>query len=472
MTIDDLVTGAWNKARDLGGRVKGCFGKTLRPEKVEVSRAGNGGNGGYSGAQKFLLYLMAVAATCTLAERISRAATYNRDSKPIVPTTQGVGYNEAKTSDKTPLEDSVNMVAKPIGYPYQDSRELKTVYVNFGATVNIDPTQTTTDLEWDLNNNTDANDTIIFTPAGTHNVPYGDSLTLPPNRWYTTDGNEVVISGSGTEHVSTCEIINGGNINFYGNFIFKNTKDAFYVGETVYHDIFITDVNLAGISRFGVWMDNVPHASPLTEESVTVRGCYIKDADKLIKYYAGILPMNEYSPYPGAYDNFVKNLGVWMMDAPKGDITGGSIHILSENSMAGNVVVDCKAISDPCEYYLFQECPEEFVYLNILRGYYGDPNNNNVDANDSDFMPDRETSRRDSDIMNKGFGKYRGPIEPYHEVEGNINWDGNSQEIVDFRDWAVGADRYSLTGDMNDVLPVINDWLVIEPNDPNGNPKP
>ena len=240
-----------------------------------------------------------------------------------------------------------------------------------------------------------------------------------------------------------------------GDFNLQNAKDGFFVGNNVYHGININGVTF-NINRNGVVLENIPHASPLTEPSVTVSYCLIQDAAQLIKYDDNSPPfeMTEYSPYAAVYNNTAVDLFTFMIDDPIALIGGSEWVALSSDYMAGNVLIRVPAISNPANWVLY-DSPQFNAYLDVTDPYIGDPANDNIIVTSDDFLPDGITPKRDSP-MNHGDGYHRGSIPPFTVHEGNLNYD----DRVDMNDYDIAAKTSD--GDLPSILPIIMDWQNIE----------
>ncbi|MCJ7423123.1 hypothetical protein MUP01_02500 [Candidatus Bathyarchaeota archaeon] len=176
----------------------------------------------------------------------------------------------------------------------------------------------------------------------------------------------------------------------------------------------------------------------------------------------GIDP-TEFSPYAGVYNCTAIDLSIHMVSTPKALIGGTTIDVLGKDAISGNVAIRCRALADPTLYQYFSS-PTDQAYRDVEYPFIGDPNDNNIIVDANHFLPDGITPKRDSP-MNLGGGRYRGAIEPYHELRGNLDFD----EFVNLIDFAIAASRYN--GNLNEIKAVADDWLKEEPNDPNGNPK-
>lgn len=229
------------------------------------------------------------------------------------------------------------------------------------------------------------------------------------------------------------------------------------VGELLkYHGINITRVKFEGLHNYsGIW-ENSPHDNPVTGPSVNISRSILYNSVGFARSRVGY-PYTNRSPFIGI-DHFTGNnvLGDYLIDA-----FVVNSEVVGSDFLTNIVIIDshCIVVEDLLEY---MDSPTNLGQLNVTYPYTG--GENCFVAEPNEFLPGTDIPKRDS-RFNLGNGNYIGAIQPYHELSGNLNFD----EIVDFTDFAVAANRY--TGVLQEIANVAADWLSEEPNDPNGNPK-
>ena len=312
------------------------------------------------------------------------------------------------------------------------------------------------------------NDTINFT-NGTYSIWFGENYNLKPNRNYFFD--KVIIDGKIPKPSKIFRIAEGGNIDISGTLTIQNTNDGFWIGNVPYDNINIRGVNFNNVEEYGVVMDNIKDPHHLEWPAITLRDCMADGGKKLVKV-AGTANTEE-TPYPSVVNSTLKNItsDSGSIYLPKyWDYNLEKFIVKGHKDQLNLIIINCHSISDSENWGLFSS------FKNIAHLYTElDPNNPNeaipyLDgtncfiADPNDFLSDGITPRRDS-RMNLENGRYIGAIEPHHDLLGNLNFD----EVVDFRDFNIAANRYN--GNLEEIANVSYDWLVEEPNDPNGDPK-
>ena len=307
-----------------------------------------------------------------------------------------------------------------------------------------------------------------------------------PNRNYTF--GVATISGSGLEHLGLIRIAHGGNMDISAeDLTLQKSIVGIAIQDVPYDNINISGVNFevntkGDIKGKAIAMENRQHQAPLTKAAVEVSYCTADGGAKFVMYAEGPGP-TENSPYASVKSCTLKNLtsSGGVIDVPifYKEKSEGEWTVLGNDEIKDNVLINCSSLSKPADFWIYhspEHIAQKDVGESLITGktYYdwerlgGNPHIFNGEncfiADANHFLPDSITPKRDSP-MNLGNGNYIGAIKPYHELDGNLNFD----EYVDFYDFAVAAKRYN--GNLDEIVDITNDWLAIEPNDPNGNPK-
>ena len=347
-----------------------------------------------------------------------------------------------------------------------------------GAVINVNPSMSTAQINQAIANSNEGD--TINAEDGSYGVPYGGIFDFLPNRDYTF--GEATISGSGLEHLGLIRIASGGDMNISAakNLSLQNSIVGIAIQDVPYDNINIGGVKFINIYEYNIVIENIQHASPLEKAAVNVSSCTSDGGDKFVMFYQGVLEVNEKSPYAGVTNCSLRNLtsSGGVIDVPifyneEGD---GEWTALGNDEISDNTLINCSSLSKPASFWIYHS-PEHIaqkdtgeplitgeIYYDPWGGEHTFDGENCFISDANDFLPDGITPKRDS-RLNLGGGRYIGAIEPYHELEGNLDFD----EVVNGVDFAIVANRYD--GDISVIIPVVNNWLAIEPNDPNGNPK-
>ena len=321
-------------------------------------------------------------------------------------------------------------------------------------------------------------DIINFT-KGTYSQSFPeDAYNLKPNLNYTF--SNVTINGhSSTEDPRIFRIADGGDMTLSGDLTLQNVMDGFYIGTTIYDNINISGVTFK-VNRYGIWYDNLPHASPLTTAAIDVNNNVAEGGSKLIKY-DDLAGTTANSPYASASKNTVRSLSSFMMDVPVANIPEGSLHNLGEDEIENNVLENCLALSDS-DNYQYYHSPTNIAQKDVNSPYINESTNAFTTSNlvfiPGTLIPNRLTSplviRNEQGQMTDWIGAYK-PMIP-----GDVNDDGFvsgadlntiitnwGQSGMDWEDGDLTGDGLVGGADYNNVL---SNWG--SPGEPENIPEP
>jgi hypothetical protein len=158
--------------------------------------------------------------------------------------------------------------------------------------------------------------------------------------------------------------------------------------------------------------------------------------------------------------------------------------MLGNDEINDNIFKNCHALTNPNNYQNFNS-PRHNRYWDVNKPFIGDPNDDNLEIDANDFFngtPYPIMFGRAHLENGKPAGAYplvatieslRHFAERYLSDSNSANWDQrvdtNGDLIINLIDFAIVASRYK--GKLNEIEAVADDWLMEEPNDPNGNPK-
>jgi len=251
--------------------------------------------------------------------------------------------------------------------------------------IDVNPTQSVATINSTIAGS-EKGDTINFT-KGKYDTGLDEHYHLMPDRDYTF--NNTIMHGENITGGWMYEILEGGNINISGAQTIENINDGFWIGETVYNNINISEATFH-VAEYGIVYDNVPHSSALTQAAVNVSSSVAEGGEKMIKFYSAQIVSN-LTPYASARNNSVKDLSSFMMDVPTYYSTNPGWVMLGNNEIEKNVLINSLALSDPINYNRYSSPGDNANFIDVdspflKENYDADPNNDITQSNVKDSV--------------------------------------------------------------------------------------